>query len=400
MLNAARVRAARRARTTHIATGVVATLALVAIAYGTTLLFQQKHVDTVPLTLESDRAGLLMEANAPVKVRGVKVGRVRAVEETGAGARLDLLIFPEHLDSIPADVRAQIVPPTAFGAKYVQLDPPANSKHSARAITAGSVIAADHVTVEVNHTFEHLMGVLDAAPPSKVNAALTSMSTALDGRGDQMGELITGADAYLAALNPSLPQLQTDLRLGAQVTDTYADITPDLLKIARNGSTTSDTLVDQQTEFTTLLTSFGTAADSVGGFLKDNRKGLHSTVTRAEPTLRLLAEYSPIFPCTLEGMVVDHKLGMGVFGGPNPGMNMVVHLVPSAEPYKAPTDLPKLGADNAPSCHMLPNIPVERIHDPWPVWDTGSNPSQAPEKKSVDAVAQILFGAAGGAVTP
>src|SRR4029078_67508 len=47
------------------------------------------------VTLTSDRAGLVREAGARVKMRGVEVGRVASVTGTAGPASLTLELFPE-----------------------------------------------------------------------------------------------------------------------------------------------------------------------------------------------------------------------------------------------------------------------------------------------------------------
>src|SRR4029453_2373983 len=58
----------------------------------------------VPVTLTSDRSGIIMETNAKVKLRGVQVGRVSEVGTSKDGARLTLEINPDQIRYIPANV--------------------------------------------------------------------------------------------------------------------------------------------------------------------------------------------------------------------------------------------------------------------------------------------------------
>jgi phospholipid/cholesterol/gamma-HCH transport system substrate-binding protein len=78
----------------------------------------------VPVTVTSERAGLVMESGAKVKMRGVQVGRVSGVDGGRNLARLHLELFPDQVGYIPANAGAQIRASTAFGAKYVDLTYP------------------------------------------------------------------------------------------------------------------------------------------------------------------------------------------------------------------------------------------------------------------------------------
>src|SRR5690606_19256081 len=55
---------------------VVALLVILAVSIG---LFAGKFTETVPVTVISDRAGLVMNPDAKVKMRGVQVGSVRSI---------------------------------------------------------------------------------------------------------------------------------------------------------------------------------------------------------------------------------------------------------------------------------------------------------------------------------
>ena len=58
----------------------------------------------VSVTLTSDRSGLVMENGAKVKLRGVEVGRVTNIRGCDGTARLELNIYPDQIQFIPANV--------------------------------------------------------------------------------------------------------------------------------------------------------------------------------------------------------------------------------------------------------------------------------------------------------
>ena len=87
---------------------------------------QRQLQSYVPVTLSSDRTGLVMETNADVMLRGVQVGRVSQIGGGKDGASLKLEIDPDQIRYIPANVEAQISATTAFGTKFVELVYPTN----------------------------------------------------------------------------------------------------------------------------------------------------------------------------------------------------------------------------------------------------------------------------------
>ena len=108
------------------------TLILVAVIVGitmlTTVFFLGAWKSSVPITLTSDRAGLVMETGAKVKMRGVQVGTVAQISGGTEPVQLTLQIDPDQIRYIPANVRARIRATTAFGAKYVDLTMPDRSQ--------------------------------------------------------------------------------------------------------------------------------------------------------------------------------------------------------------------------------------------------------------------------------
>ena len=93
---------------------VTAIAAVVALAVG---LFRDSFTKTVPVTVISDRAGLVMNPDAKVKMNGAQVGKVASIEVMSNGtAALHLDLDPSLVDIIPANVGAEITSSTVFGA--------------------------------------------------------------------------------------------------------------------------------------------------------------------------------------------------------------------------------------------------------------------------------------------
>jgi hypothetical protein len=110
------------------------------------------------VTVISDRAGLVMNPDAKVKMNGAQVGKVASIEPMSNGGRTAPRLDPSLVGIIPANVGAEIASSTVFGAKFVDLVPPANP--SAQPVRANQVIEGNRVTVEINTVFQQLVSVL------------------------------------------------------------------------------------------------------------------------------------------------------------------------------------------------------------------------------------------------
>src|SRR5699024_1318587 len=220
------------ARVNYKLFALILAVVLVGLISIAVISFRGGFQSTEHVTLRADRAGLVMDPDARVKMRGVEVGFVESIEHELGGAVLDLAIYPDQLPKIPRNVHADIRSTTVFGAKYVNFEEPTqpDSQH----LEAGDIIDSQNVTVEFNTLFQHLTGVLNTVQPQKINATLGALATALDGQGHALGETLVGVDDYLAEMNPSLPDLRNVLDKAPPVSDTYAQAAPDLMSLLDN----------------------------------------------------------------------------------------------------------------------------------------------------------------------
>ncbi|MEU6572342.1 MCE family protein [Streptomyces sp. NPDC046805] len=329
--------------------------------------YQQAFTPVVRITLQADRLGNQLDPRADVKLRGLLVGEVRAVHSDGSKATLDLALDPDEVRFIPADVHARLLPKTLFGEKYVDLVPPARS--AARAIRAGDVITQDRtkVGIEVQQLMNDLLPLLRTVKPGELNATLSAFATALEGRGDRIGDNLARVEGYLRRLNPHLPSLKEDITRFADVAKVYGDAAPDLMRILRNTVTTSRTLVEKRDQLAAALRTTATAADTAQGFLDDNGDRLITLGRVSRPTLELFARYSPEYPCMFAGLVHQEEAGEKVFQ--NGEMHITLEAVRTQKAYH-PGEEPRYGEHAGPFCLRHPPVPV-----PKPKLDDGTSGS-------------------------
>jgi phospholipid/cholesterol/gamma-HCH transport system substrate-binding protein len=262
--------------------------------------FSHAFTDRVTVYLKSQSAGLQLPMAADVKLRGMIVGEVSAIETAGNGVTLTLSLRPDAVQSIPAGVTAQIVPKTLFGQKYVALIPP--DHRSADHIRAGVTIPRAKVPIEVEKLLNDIYPLLRAVQPAEVSYALSAISDALAGNGQQLGRTITTLNAYLTNLNPDVPTLIDDLRTLGTVSDVYADATPDLARLLGNAAVTSRTIVTQRQNLVSFFDNTEALAKTLQTFFKRSGNDLVALNKDARPVLDMVAYYSPSFPCFLAGM--------------------------------------------------------------------------------------------------
>ncbi|MFF5314012.1 MCE family protein [Streptomyces massasporeus] len=335
--------------------GVVFIAVLALLLSLSVAVYRQAFTPVVRITLEADSLGNQLDPRADVKLRGLLVGEVREVRADGTKATLDIALKPEHVAQIPSDVHARLLPKTLFGEKYVDLVAPRGS--SGRPIRAGDVITQDRtrVGIEVQQLMNDLLPLLRTVQPGKLNATLSAFATALDGRGDRIGDNLTRVEAYLRRLNPHLPSLKEDIARFADVAEVYGDAAPDLMEILRNTVTTSRTIVDQKDRLAAALKSTATVADTAEDFLDSNGDRLITLGQVSRPTLELFARYSPQYPCLLAGLVRQEKASEEAFKGGK--MHITLEVVRPQGAYE-PGEEPRYGERSGPNCRDLPHPPV------------------------------------------
>jgi virulence factor Mce-like protein len=326
-------------------------LLVVGILVGLAVAAYQKVFTPVAMvSLETSRLGNQLQQGSDVKIRGLIVGEVRDIALTPTGTRLGLALQPDRIDLIPANVRARILPKTLFGERYVDL---VTVAAPAPAIRAGDVITADRssVAIELETVLDNLEPLLTTVRPATLATTLNAMATTLDGRGEQLGANLERLGGYLKAINPKLPVIQADTKMLATTLGTYADLTPDLLRLTEALRTTNRTIVEKDQQLAAFFVSTAGLAGEAAGFLRDNEERIIRVGRVSRPTLELLARYAPIYPCVAEGLVgwlprVNEAFSQGAF-------HITLEVVPPRQAYGS-DEAPRWGEKSGPNCYSLP----------------------------------------------
>jgi phospholipid/cholesterol/gamma-HCH transport system substrate-binding protein len=347
---------------------------IIAFVYATMGAFNKTFTSYTPVTLNSDRAGLVMEVGAKVKLRGVQVGEVGAVTGGKDPMTLKLKIFRDQAKFIPANVQARIRATTVFGAKYVELVYP--SDPSPQRLRAGAVLTSDNVSTEVNTVFENIVGLLDQVDPAKLNAILSALAEGVRGQGQRIGEATTDLNQVLLALNPRSEAIRADFRSLKGFADTYSAAAQNILATLDAASTTSDTVTRQSKQLDSLLLNVIGFSNSGVNLLAPNQGNFVAAINDLAPTTALLTKYNPEYTCLLLGAKTLLDTGYPEITGGGNGKSLIVDaaLLFGKDQYRYPDNLPivaaKGGPGGKPSCGSLPdvakNFPVRAL-----VTDTG-----------------------------
>ena len=372
---AQRHNSSRRERIDPIWWAPVIFVGIAGIIAMTALLFNGTLRRVVPLTLVSDRAGLVMEPGAKVKLRGVEIGQVGSIGiDTGNRSTLGLRIDPKPFGYLPSNIEAEIKSSTAFGAKYVDLVVP-EGVASPAPLKPGAVLQSRNVTVEVNTVFENLQSIVTAIDPAKLNAVLAALAEALRGKGELIGQAITASNDVLLAVNPRMPTVSEDWKLFAKTTGAYSAAAQDILSTLDSFTTTSGTISAQAQSLDDVLLSAVGFAQSGITVVGGNHDSIVRSLNVLEPTTALLQYYSPTYTCMFQGAQwFLENGGRDALGGNGKSVIMDSALLFGDDPYRFPDNLPKVNAHGGPggrpACGSLPD-PTKNFPVKYLVTDTG-----------------------------
>jgi phospholipid/cholesterol/gamma-HCH transport system substrate-binding protein len=343
-------------------------LAIIIAAVGTSVgVYNHSFSRPVNVTFEASHAGLLLSPGSEVRLRGIPVGRVDSIASEGSRARLTLALDPSKTDFIPAGTTARITPSTVAGAPHVELL--ASTSTGLKKIHAGDVIRPDDEIPSVNDLFQQSVALLQAIPVDDLNATLSGLAAALDGRGDEFGAMLTNLNTYVTEANEHTPSLTRDIELAATVSAQYGDIARPLVKLLKHSTVTAKTIRVRRDDFGDLLEAGEDFAKVGRPFIQDLNGPLTVALRLLDPATALLAEYSPMFACTLKGM--EHQSLKNVsLGAKLPGAQAIMTLLPGQRGYRYPDDLPKFADNHGPECFSLPDpadapypLPYRRYND-------------------------------------
>ncbi|MQA07097.1 MAG: MCE family protein [Pseudonocardiaceae bacterium] len=325
--------------------------------------YRKAFTPVTTVSLHTDHVGNQLRVGADVKVRGLIVGDVREVRASGERAVLDLALRPESAAKIPANVAARLLPKTLFGERYVALQLP--SEPSGQMLESGSVIGQDRSSsaVEIERVLNNLMPVLQAVQPQKLATTLHSVSTALEGRGKQVGDTLVELNTYLERLLPSMPDVRANIEDLSSVANTYSDAAPDLLRALSDLTSTTRTVVQQQTQLRGLFETLTTASINLKSFLDANKNNLIHLSANVQSTLEVLAKYAPEYPCLLDQLVkqipaADRAFGKGT-AHPEVG-RVTMEITSTRGKYLPGRDEPRNEDKRGPRCYPR-GVPPDRF---------------------------------------
>lgn len=226
------------------------------------------QASSVSAFADFENCGQSLREGGDVKLRGVLVGRIGSIERTEDRlCRVEMKLFPEDIDQIPANIQAQIRAKTVFGEKWVEVLYPEDPEDNR--IARGDVIPVDRTIdpLEVETILNTGMPILEAVDPENLAGMLDALVTGFKGH---EAAARRGIDQGLLALKPFL--------------DNKGLVNKGITQLRESAEVFENT--DE-----TLLEALGNL-DEVNRFAIENRALIEANLDKAP---RLLREISTVF---------------------------------------------------------------------------------------------------------
>lgn len=254
----------------------------------------------IEVSAEFARAGLNVRKGDEVRVRGIPVGRIAAIEAVDGAAfvRYRLRLDPDA--PIAANTTARLVPKTLFGDKFVELEP---AVAGGSRLTDGALIpmARTAPPTEVQQLLDQLVPVLEAVDPVEVSSTLASFAEGLDGSGGDIALILESLPPVLEELTARREDLGALFRSIPGVAGTVEARAAELARAADHFGDLADLVVAEQPRLARFLDGTTALAAEASALLTDERDNLQGVLDDAYSVLDIVSEFPGAITALLDG---------------------------------------------------------------------------------------------------
>jgi virulence factor Mce-like protein len=276
-------------------TGVLAAVLVCLLAAGSAALVNIAAFGQLTITALFSTATAIYPGDE-VRVSGVTVGRIAAIEPDGTQSRLVMKVDRDV--PIPVDANAVIVALNLVSARYVQLTPP--YRDSGASMRDGAVIPIDRTAVpvewdEVKTQLTRLS--TDLGPSSDVSTPamaqfIESAANAMNGNGDKLRQTLTqlsGVGRILADGSGNIVDIIDHLQ---NFVSTLRDSNEQIVQFQDRLATLSSVLDGSRSDLDAALTNLSVAVNDVHRFVAKYRDKTSEQIQRLGEVTQNLVDHS------------------------------------------------------------------------------------------------------------
>jgi virulence factor Mce-like protein len=300
-----------------------------------------------------------------VRVLGVKVGEVTAVEPQGAAVRVDM-----HVDDgvqIPANAGAVVVAPSLVSDRYVQLTP---AYDTGPVMATGTVIPQSRTALpmELDDLYSSLDKLSESLGPNGANAngalsgLLDTAAANLDGNGKNINDTVTQLAGLAKTLDDSKGDLFATVQNLNDFTKALSDSDTELNEFYGRAADVGKFLAADSGDVGAALSSLASSLGEVKDFVAQNKDLLASNVDKLAGLTKVLvdqraslAEVLDVAPVGATNFINSYDAASGTIAVrdnlneiTNPPILTVCRLISAFTPAQVPDALGNICKQLAP----------------------------------------------------
>lgn len=328
---------------------IAAAIAVIVVAAGAVFVFGGQPEMTTVTARFSSAVGIY--AGSDVRVLGVKIGEITAVEPDGPSVKISMAYDRKY--RVPAEAVAVIVPPSVVSDRYVQLAP---IYESGPVLADGTDLPLSRTAtpVELDDIYKSLNDLNTALGPDGANAdgSLSRLLKVgrenLQGQGDDINSTIKDLSRAAATLSESRDDLFGTVRNLQQFTTALANSDAQVRQFNGNLAAVSRQLDAEKEELAAAIRNLSFALAQVAAFIKENRQALTSNV-------EALGEVSAILVKQKEALSTFLDVAPTALSNLNLSYNPSAGTLDTRNNFAATQDLAIF------VCSALARLPVQQI---------------------------------------
>jgi virulence factor Mce-like protein len=272
---------------------VLAAALAIALVGGVAVVVQQAFFKPNTITAYFTKTVAIYPGDE-VRIAGVKVGTIDAIEPVGTQAKMTLRV--NRSISVPADAKAVIVAQNLISARYVQLAP---AFESGPTMADGAVIPLDRtaIPVEWDEVKEQLMRLASELGPEKgvstgsVGRFIDSAANALDGNGDKLRQTLaqlSGVGRILAGGSGNIVDTITNLQTFVTA---LRDSNDQIVQFQNRFATLTSVVNDSRSDLDAALTNLSEVVGETQRFIAGTRDKTAEQVRLLGDVTQTLADH-------------------------------------------------------------------------------------------------------------
>lgn len=188
---------------------IAAVTLLVTVLVLYTLIFKPFAAEGAEYTAEFGAAGQGLNTTSPVKVRGMEIGRIHAIELLPSGRARVTLRMNQGV-RIPDTAVASLEPASVFGPKFINLLP-GEHESTGPYLKPGSRIERTTDLRDLSDMLADVNAVLADLDPTEIAIIVNTLAEALGGQGQDLRETLESVEKLVQVAHKNRKNAQTFL---------------------------------------------------------------------------------------------------------------------------------------------------------------------------------------------